>query len=101
MIKQVTREYEQAMTRLICDVDGVEVTYTRLVDSFAYHMAVLNTVPVETALKAVEQLVRVMEHQSYDHGAEWRHTEIVLQPKDERYSLYHEFIVRFRIKDSY
>lgn len=101
MIKQVTRKNEQVMTKLICDVDGVEVTYTRLLDSFAYHMSVLDNVPFANALKAVEQLVQVMEHQSYDHGAEWRRTSIESLPKDERYSISHDFVVHFRMKDSY
>ena len=101
MIKQVSRKNEQVMTKLICDVDGVEVTYTKLPDSFAYGMSVLDNVSFENALIAVEQLVRVMEHQSYDHGAEWRHTSIESLPKDERYSIYHDFVVRFRMKDSF
>lgn len=69
MIKQVNRNDEQVMTQLVCDVDGVNVIYTRLLDSFAYHMSVFHDVSFEIALNAVEQLVQVMEHQSYDHGA--------------------------------
>lgn len=101
MIKQVSRKNEQVMTQLVCDVDGVEVTYTQLLDSFAYHMRVMNDVSYDDALKAVDQLVQVMEHQSYDHGQEWRRTSIEPQPKDERYRIDHEFIVHFRMKDSY
>lgn len=47
------------------------------------------------------EIVRVMKHQSYDHGAEWRQvgeTEYVA-PSDRKYV--HTFKVRFRIKDAY
>ena len=101
MIRQIIREKQRVMTGLMCDVDGVGVTYTRLVDRFVYHMSVCNDTPYEDALKAVEQLVGVMEDQSYDHGAQWRCVSIKSLPKDDQYDLDHKFEVQFRIRDSW
>jgi len=101
MIKQMIREKEQVMTDLVCDVDGTWVRYFRIEDRFAYKMQLFNDVPAETALRVVEQMTAAMEHQSYDHGAEWRRTTIEAIPKTEPYSIYQEYVVNFRMKDIY
>lgn len=101
MIKQITNENKRVMTDLVCDVDGVRVSYSQIHDAFAYRMQVFHDVPMETAMKAVDQIVSAMEAQSYDHGAEWRRTSIEVVPKTDEYSIYQDFIVHFRMRDSY
>ena len=52
-------------------------------------------------MEIVKEIVSIMESQSYDHGAEWRHTNIEIISKDRE--IYEPCVVRayFRIKDSY
>lgn len=101
MIKKETMMSEVVPTRLRITVnDKHTITYRRLEDCFGYEFEVS---PKEGADKAVEEVVRMMEDQSYDHGACWRRTSIEEVEKDigiENH-WYRWFVVKFRIRDSW
>lgn len=86
-------------TQLCLSVDGTKVYYKRLTESFGYDFTIYDS--EERAMQIVTEIVSVMESQSYDHGSEWRHTNIEIISKDRE--VYEPCVVRvyFRIKDSY
>ena len=87
-------------TQLCLKVDGTKVFYKRLTEIFGYEFEIYDTSDEKT-MQSVKEIVSIMESQSYDHGSEWRHTEIEIISKDRE--IYEPCVVRvyFRIKDSY
>ena len=86
-------------TQLCLSVDDTKVYYKRLNESFGYDFTIYDS--EERAMQIVTEIVSVMESQSYDHGAEWLHTNIEIISKDRE--VYEPCVVRahFRIRDSY
>jgi hypothetical protein len=90
-------------TALMLSIDkkSYQVKYRRNEDNFGYTFEVVGwgkpTPDVETAKEIVSEIVKIMCDQSYDHGAEWRMTEI--SRVEATYGI--AFDVRFRIKDSF
>lgn len=84
-------------TQLRLEVDGKIVVYNRVSDKFAYDFEVYHATR-EEAEEIVNQIVRKMCYQSYDHGAEWR-----VINKEILYHSYASYTIRvhFRIKDCY
>ncbi|MGF7011959.1 hypothetical protein M2146_002513 [Lachnospiraceae bacterium PF1-22] len=104
MIKQVYTN-EKVQTGLVVEVDGVRINYMKREDVFAYVFTVFvgdrEAISLEKARELVLKVVEEMESQSYDHGAEWRRTSIVMDiSKLERYGEC-SFIVNFRVRDAY
>jgi len=105
MIKQIL-EKNEVQTGLMVDVDGVRVSYCRVPNRFAYKFFVTvekyqSSDSVLNAKLAIMELVSKLESQSYDHGSEWRRTEIEEDSTGiERYGEF-EMCVYFRIKDIY
>lgn len=100
MIEKVTRD-QVVQTEMGVRCNGILVHYYESPDAFEYTFHVFKDVPEKDAAAAVAEIVRVMMHQSYDHGAEWRQvgeTEYVA-PSERKY--YHTYKVRFRIKDAW
>lgn len=87
-------------TQLCLKVDNTKVFYKGLTESFGYEFQIYRCSD-EEAIRIVKEIVSIMESQSYDHGAEWRHTNIEIISKDRE--IYEPCVVRahFRIKDSY
>ena len=67
---------ETIPTQLRVKVDGVDVYYDKVPGKFAYTFKFFKFqgVTMELAKTIVDELVRRMENQSYDHGAQWRET---------------------------
>lgn len=86
-------------TQLCLKVNDTKVFYKRLTESFGYDFTIYDC--DENAMQIAKEIVSIMESQSYDHGAEWRHTNIEIISKDRE--IYEPCVVRayFRIKDSY
>lgn len=93
---------EKILTRLAVMVDSkIQVHYKRCVDKFGFIFSVYGAESKEVAMQCLDEIVSIMEHQSYDHGAEWRKTNITdITDCNESYAPF-EFEVEFRIKDSY
>ncbi len=87
-------------TQLCLKVDNTKVYYHRLTESFGYEFKIYFC-DEESAMEIVKEIVSIMESQSYDHGSEWRHTNIEIISRDRE--IYEPCVVRayFRIKDSY
>lgn len=83
-------------TQLRLLVDGIHVYYEKLRDVFGYSFEIF-TDDKEKARDIVEECARIMCDQSYDHGASWRTTHIVLENADRFSSIYN---VYFRIRDA-
>ena len=104
MIKQVYKD-KPVQTELVVEVDGVRVKYREMAEAFVYVFTVFigdgEAISVDSARELVLKVVGEMESQSYDHGAEWRRTDIVTDTS--KLGRYGEcsFIVSFRIKDMY
>ena len=82
--------------------DTIQVNYKRLTDKFGYEFEIYKAESIEQATAIVEKIAEIMESQSYDHGQEWRKTEIVALNSDmKEWYEPHIFNVCFRIKDSY
>lgn len=66
---------ETIPTRLRVKVDGeIDVYYERLPDAFGFKFEFFQHqgVTQEMATAITDEIVRRMESQSYDHGAQWR-----------------------------
>ena len=64
---------ESIPTRLRLKVDGADVYYERVDSCFAYDFTLCGKAK-ENATAIVDEIVRKMCNQSYDHGAMWRET---------------------------
>lgn len=99
MIEKMKVMGQVVPTQLAVKVDGKsEVRYRELPDCFGYEFEVF---PKMEAREVVEQVVSVMESQSYDHGAEWRRVSLEEVQKDDELDMFRYFVVKFRIRDSY
>lgn len=99
MIEKMNTMNQIVPTQLAVKVDGKsEVRYRELPDCFGYEFEVF---PKMEAREAVEQIVSVMESQSYDHGAEWRWISFEEVQKEDELNMFRYFVVKFRIRDSY
>ena len=96
---------EKIPTGLHLLVDGkIKVNY-RPSDTkvFAYEFEIFRAESEEQAREAVENIVRIMQSQSYDHGAEWRVVKIQDNNADKEDALFspYRYTVYFRMRDSY
>lgn len=71
-------------------------------DSLTWHIDLYNVKDQEEANDIVNKMVNTMCIQSYDHGAEWRSEGIEIGDSHfNSFSSYAEYIVHFRIKDTW
>lgn len=84
-------------TELRIRKDNVSVTYRRCSDEFAYVFDIYNDGDKPNE-EIVNEIASLMCNQSFDHGAEWRYTDI--EKIDTEY-LDNRYKVKFRIRDSY
>lgn len=96
----VTQEVPTELAVRVIDERGnkTEVYYEELGEKFGYEFKCF---PKTHAKEAVEEIVRVMESQSYDHGASWRRTSLEEVQREDEFDMYSFFQVTFRIRDSY
>jgi hypothetical protein len=96
-------EDENIPTELRAANDKYFVYYSRVYGEFAYRFTGFKRGAIKNNMtendhneikEAVRTIVRQMEFQSYDHGAEWRMTDFIVED-------YYEdiFKVKFRIRD--
>lgn len=91
---------ETIPTRLRLKIgEEIQVIYGRAHDKFAYNFEVYGIKEEAQGLEVVKEIASIMCNQSYDHGAEWRVTEITLTEPLQWGGAKWE--VAFRIKDSY
>lgn len=90
---------ELVPTRLRLKVDGLDVYYRRTYDEFAYEFEIFGNTTLEQGEEIVRRLADIMCSQSYDHGAEWRVTNIELIKGLDWNSA--AWKVSFRMNDSY
>ena len=100
MIEQVTHK-QVVQTTMEVECNGIRVNYYQNPDAFEYTFHVLDDVPEYDAAVAVDEIVKAMMHQSYDHGAEWRQVGQTEYVAPAGCKFYHTFKVRFRIKDAW
>lgn len=94
---------ETIPTKLRLLANGKIVNYNKVHDKFAYDFTVYHATE-EASKEIVDEIVRRMCHQSYDHGAEWRVTNkevIETFVIGDNYTLSCTIRVSFYIKDSY
>lgn len=100
-------ECEEIPTRLRLLVrkdDGKDITvyYKRLEHEFGYEFEVYDALSVVEANEIVNQIAQTMCNQSFDHGSEWRIESIECVKSDINFAYSHvDYVVKFRIKDSY
>lgn len=97
---KIDREKIPTGLRLLVD-DEIQVAYERLHDKFGYHFEINKPMDEEYARGIIDDIVRMMEIQSYDHGAEWVVTDIETKVEDLFGMMFYKFNVLFRIKDIY
>lgn len=87
--------------RLLVD-DKIHVDYKRLNSTFGYEFKIYGAENNEQAMSIVKEIASIMEHQSYDHGSEWRRTGIDIMHEGNK-EWYEPCViwVHFRVKDSY
>ena len=87
-------------TRLRLKVDGLDVYYDKVDDAFAYDFTLWGKAR-ENGTAIVDEIVRRLCNQSYDHGSEWRETkrEVI----EEGVMDWEPIVIRvyFRVKDIY
>ena len=87
-------------TRLRVKVDGeIDVYYARLPEAFGFKFEFFKHqgVTLEMATDITDEIVRKMESQSYDHGAQWRECGVREVVNDE-WDL--SITVYFRVRDA-
>ena len=87
-------------TRLSIRAGGKYVYYWHTLEGFGYDFEVLGLVSDEEAVDIVKQLAKIMENQSYDHGARWETVSIYLVEQDDRYKIAPIVRVMFRKRDA-
>ena len=87
-------------TRLRLTVDGSHVYYERVHDKFAYDFTLYDDA-AKNYKAIVDEIVKTMCEQSYDHGSEWRESRREIISRSEEW--YEPVVVRvyFHVKDSY
>lgn len=113
MIKQIISKYEAVQTRLVVDVDGVRVTYSRDPFKFMYTFSVdgvyddrkdpsllepWDICSRTAAVKAVEEVINELIWQSEDHGARWAVKSRSMDYRSETEELI--IVVEFRVRDA-
>jgi hypothetical protein len=88
--------------RLNIDNCKYQVIYTRDMNEFAYTFEFYKwksdePITEELALEILDQIVRTMSNESYDHGASWRATSI--DKIENEYTGCPTYKVKFRIRD--
>ena len=97
-IKFYIPDDETIPTELRLYVGDVYVTYERTNGGYDFNVLIDDEVK---AIEVVKQIVRRMEHQSYDHGAEWRTESLDIVPQEGRYKVGTLVRWKYRIRDSY
>lgn len=89
-------------TRLRLKANGKDVYYNKVHDKFAYDFTVYSATEEESK-EIVDEIVRKMCYQSYDHGAEWRVTnkEVIDIYTFKDHAISCTIRAYFYIKDSY
>lgn len=100
-IKVFIPQGEIIPTKMRLTVDGKQVHYERVHDGFGYDFSFFSGDTEAEATAIATELARIMSHQSYDHGSEWRVASIETVPQEERYAIGITVRAMFRIKDSY
>lgn len=87
-------------TRLRLKVDGMHVYYDKVDGAFAYDFTLWGKAR-DNGNAIVDEIVRRMCNESYDHGAEWRETkrEVIEEGSED----WETIVIRvyFRVKDSW
>ena len=96
MIEKLSIMHLDVPTDLGVRVNGIHnVYYKKLEECFGYEFRVF---PKENAEDAIEEVVSMMENQSFDHGASWRRVSLEEVYKED--TSYRFFVVKFRIRDA-
>jgi len=106
MIIEQILDKKEVQTGLAVKVDGKRVDYKRREHGLSYEFVIGIgedkdwCKDVKEARETVNKLVKAMVSQSYDHGAQWRITE--LQEDTTGVSRYEQYaaIVSFRVRDA-
>lgn len=102
-IKPYTIEHEVIPTKLRLKVTdtNIIINYNRTAEGY-WEFDLYEITSEEQAQALIEQIASMMCNQSYDHGQEWR-TERIDKVRCEinNFIKHAEYIVKFRIKDSY
>lgn len=78
------------------------IYYKELDDKFGYEFKLYEIDSKEQGENIVKDIANIMCNQSYDHGSEWRTTNIeCIEFNDNWWSKSGKWQVTFRIKDSY
>ena len=78
------------------------IYYKRLDDKFGYEFELYEIDGKEQGENIIKDIANIMCNQSYDHGLEWRITNIeCIEFNDNCWSKSGKWQVTFRIKDSY
>lgn len=89
-------------TELRAKKDHLSIKYNKVLGDFAYNFDVYNLKSEEEGLEVVKEMAQIFCDQSYDHGQEWRVERIDTITCDINGFIQHaNYIVKFRIKDSY
>ena len=87
-------------TQLRLKVDGLDVYYDKVNDAFTYDFTLWGQAR-KNGTAIVDEIVRRLCNESYDHGAEWRETkrEVIEEGVED----WEPIVIRvyFRVKDSY
>lgn len=101
-IKPYKVEHETIPTKLRLMVEDTDITINYYRSDKGWEFSIYNITSAEQAQAIIDQITSMMCAQSYDHGQEWRVSEVI-QNRCEINNLFKvaEFTVVFRIKDSY
>lgn len=102
-IKPYLVEHETIPTKLRLMVEDSDITinYFKTADG-AWEFDLYDITSEEQAQAIIEQVANMMCIQSYDHGQEWRTERIdKISCEINNFIKRAEYIVKFRIKDSY
>lgn len=101
-IKFYIPDNEIIPTKLRLKKDNIQVIYQRCTNDFGYEFDVYELSNEQEGRELVEEIANQMCLQSYDHGQEWRIKDIELKKCEiNNFIKYGNWVVKFRIKDSY
>lgn len=87
--------------RLMVEDTNITIQYNKI-GNMLWEFDLYEVTSEEQAKSIVEQIANMMCNQSYDHGAEWRGTDIkMIECTINNFIKSATFNVQFRIKDSY
>lgn len=93
---------EKLKTSLNIEIEGTNIEYGKipsgLVNGWNGIVYYIKTDNIEKHHEVVLKLIEQLELQSYDHGSEWRKTQVETVKCNEYCQI---SIVSFRVKDSY